>query len=126
MAGLDPVSFLRSTPPFDGLPPELFGAASDVLEIVYQPEGAVLVERGGPPMEHLYVIRKGAVRLERNGQTLQVLEEGETFGYTSLITGRATLDVTVDEDLLTYRIPASTFNELLAHAPFAGHFATGL
>ncbi|HET7755353.1 MAG TPA: DUF294 nucleotidyltransferase-like domain-containing protein [Anaeromyxobacteraceae bacterium] len=126
MAGLDPVSFLRSTPPFDGLPPNLFQVASDVLEIVYQPEGAVLVERGGPPMDHLYVIRKGAVRLERDGQTLQILEEGETFGYTSLITGKATLDVTVDEDLLAYRIPSTAFNALLAYAPFAGHFATGL
>ena len=78
------------------------------------------------PLKHLYVIRKGAVRLERGGQTLQVLEEGETFGYTSLITGKATLDGVVEEDLLAYRIPGEEFHRLLSDARFAGHFAAGL
>ena len=72
------------------------------------------------------MIRKGAVRLERAGQTIQVLEEGETFGYTSLITGKATLDGIVEEDLLAYRIPGEEFHRLLSDARFAGHFAAGL
>jgi CBS domain-containing protein len=66
------------------------------------------------------------VRLERDGQILQVLEEGETFGYTSLITGKATLDVTVEQDLLAYRLPRGQFERLLTDASFAGHFAVGL
>jgi CBS domain-containing protein len=66
------------------------------------------------------------VRLERESQTLQVLEEGEIFGFTSLISGKATLDVVVEEDLLAYRLPARQFEALLAHAAFAGHFASGL
>ena len=92
MASLDPVAFLRATPPFDALPAPLFAAAAASLEIGYYPSGDQLVRVGAEPMQHLYVIRKGSVRLERDGQTLQVLEEGETFGYTSLITGKATLD----------------------------------
>ena len=36
--------------------------------------------------------RRSGMRLERDGTTLQVLEEGETFGYTSLITRKVTLD----------------------------------
>src|SRR5512145_699020 len=82
--------------------------------------------RGGALSQHLYVIRKGAVRLERESQTLQVLEEGEIFGFTSLISGEATIDVTVEEDLLAYRLPRKQFEALLGHAPFAGHFASGL
>ena len=35
------------------------------------------------------------------------------FGYTSLITHEATLDVTVEEDLLAYRFPAAEFQRLL-------------
>ena len=70
------------------------------------------------------MIRKGAVRLERDGQTLQVLEEGEIFGFTSLISGGATLDVIVEEDLLAYRLPRAQFQALLGRA-FAGHFAAG-
>jgi CBS domain-containing protein len=126
MATLDPVAFLRATPPFNALPPALFDAAAASLEIGYYPAGAELVRVGGEPMQHLYVIRKGSVRLEREGQTLQVLEEGETFGYTSLITGKATLDVRVEDDLLAYRLPAAQFQQLMGDAQFAGHFAVGM
>jgi CBS domain-containing protein len=126
MAALDPVAFVRSTPPFDSLPQDLFDGAAKSLEVIYHPAGTRLVTVGEDPLKHLYVIRKGAVRLERAGQTLQVIEEGETFGYTSLITGKATLDGVVEEDLLAYRIPGQEFNRLLADARFAGHFAAGL
>jgi len=126
MAALDPVAFVRATPPFDSLPPELFDGASKSLEVIYYPTGTKLVSVGEKPLEHLYVIRKGAVRLERGGQTIQVLEEGETFGYTSLITGKATLDGFVEEDLLAYRIPGEEFRRLLSDARFASHFAAGL
>ncbi len=125
-ASLDPIAFVRETPPFDGLPPPAFDDAAKTLEVVFYPAGTLLLSRGGAPFEHLYVVRKGAVRLERDAQTLQVLEEGEVFGFTSLISGKATLDVRVEEDLLAYRLPKATFQALLAHAPFAGHFASGL
>jgi CBS domain-containing protein len=126
MAPLDPVAFLRATPPFDALSEAAFQTAAAALEIAYFPGGSVILKRGGAPSRYLYVIRKGAVRLERDGQTLQLLEEGEIFGFTSLITGKATLDVFVEEDLLAYRLPREVFQTLLANAPFAGHFATGL
>jgi CBS domain-containing protein len=126
VTSLDPVAFVRATPPFDGLPQPAFDHAAKALEIVFFPAGTRLLQRGGTPSDHLYVIRKGAVRLERDGQTLQVLEEGEIFGFTSLISGKATLDVNVEEDLLAYRLPRAEFQELLAHAGFAGHFASGL
>jgi CBS domain-containing protein len=126
VVSLDPVAFVRCTPPFDALPPSMFDEAAKALEIVFFPAGTRLLSRGGSPAEHLYLVRKGAVRLERDAQTLQVLEEGEIFGFTSLISGRATLDVLVEEDLLAYRLPKASFEALLAHAPFAGHFASGL
>ncbi len=126
MAALDPIAFVRATPPFDALPASVFDQAAKALEIVFFPSGARILQRGGTPSEHLYVIRKGAVRLERDGTTLQVLEEGEIFGFTSLIAGRATLDVIVEEDLLAYRLPKEQFEGLLSNAVFAGHFASGL
>jgi CBS domain-containing protein len=124
--GLEPVVFLRATPPFSALPEPLFDEAVRALEVAFYPANMRIVDAGGRPLEHLYVIRTGSVRLDRDGQTLQVLEEGETFGYTSLITGKATLDVTVEQDLLAYRLPKAQFERLLTDASFAGHFATGL
>ncbi len=126
MAWIDPVAFLRSTPPFDDLPESLFDEAAQGLEIGLFPKGTWLVRVGGAPLEHLWVIRKGVVRLERGGQPIQVLEEGESFGYTSLLSGQATLDVRVEEDLLAYRIPAVEFRLLTEDARFAAHFAAGL
>ncbi len=126
MVSLDPVAFVRGTPPFDALPLPAFEDAAKALDIAFYPAQTRLLVRGGEPSKHLYVIRKGAVRLEREAQTLQVLEEGEVFGFTSLISGKATIDVTVEEDLLAYRLPKKEFEALLAHGPFAGHFASGL
>jgi len=123
---MDPISYLRSTPPFEALQQEAFDRAAAALEVGFYPAGARLVRVGGEPLRHLYVIRKGGVRLERGGQTIQVLEEGELFGYTSLITHRATLDVVVEEDLLAYRIPGAEFERLLGDSRFASHFAEGL
>ncbi|HET7754620.1 MAG TPA: DUF294 nucleotidyltransferase-like domain-containing protein [Anaeromyxobacteraceae bacterium] len=126
MAAIDPVAYVRATPPFDALPRPLFDDAARELEVAFYPAGTRIVRSGGQPLEHLYVIRKGAVRLERDGQELQELEDGEIFGYTSLITGEATFDVTAEEDLVAYRLPAAAFRRLLASAQFAGHFAAAL
>jgi CBS domain-containing protein len=123
---VDPVAFLRGTAPFASLPGVLFDEGVRDVEVVFEPAGTQVARAGGAPLEHLWVIRKGMVRLERDGQTIQVLEEGETFGYTSLVTGEATLDVVVEEDLVAYRIPGSAFRTLLGDARFAGHFAAGL
>ena len=124
---LDPVAYLRATPPFHALPAPLFDAVVTSLEVGFYPAGTRIVRAGGTPLDRLYVIRTGSVRLERDGQPLQVLEEGETFGYTSLITRQATLDVVVEEDLLAYELPDAQFQRLRdADAGFAGHFAVGL
>ncbi len=127
MEAIGPVTYLRSTPPFDALPQSLFDAAVGSLEVGFHPAGTRLARAGGPPLDRLYVIRTGSVRLERDGQPVQVLEEGEAFGYTSLITRQATLDVIVEEDLLAYELPDAAFQRLrAADAAFAGHFAVGL
>jgi CBS domain-containing protein len=126
MAAIDPTAWLRTTPPFDALPAWRFERAAAAVDVAFHPSGAWLVRAGGAPLEHLFVIRKGAVRIERDGQTLQMLEAGETFGYTSLIAGQANLDVQVDEDLVAYRLPAAEFRLLLEEPQFASHFAVGL
>src|SRR6266508_927958 len=127
MDAIDPVAYVRATPPFHALPQPLFDAAVSALEVGFYPAGTWLVRAGGAPLERLYVIRTGSVRLERDGQPVKVREEGEAFGYTSLITREATLDVVVEEDLLAYELPDAAFQRLrAADAAFAGHFAVGL
>ena len=76
LAATDPVAFLRSVPPFDALPDETFDLAARAVEVVFHAAGERLVRAGGAPLAHLYVVRKGAVRVERDGRTLQLVEEG--------------------------------------------------
>jgi CBS domain-containing protein len=123
---IDPTAFLRGTPPFDQLPVELFAAASRSLEATFHPAGSRLATKGADPLQHVYVIRKGAVRLERDGETIQLLEEGEMFGVLSLISKQATVDVVVESDLLAYRMPRTVVEGLMKDAGFAGHFAERL
>jgi len=126
LSGLDPIVYLRSLEPFRRVPEALFQAAVSDLEVAFFPAETAVVRAGGEPLVHLYVIRTGSVRRERPGGQPSVLEEGEVFGHISLMTGEATMDVTVEEPLLAYRIPKAGFQLLLNDASFASQFAAGL
>ena len=107
MADLDPVAFLRATPPFDALPAPDFERAATALEVVFAPAGHVFISRDGTPADHLFLIRKGLARFERDGETVQVVEPGEFFGFTSVLAGATPFTVVADEDVLAYRLPAA-------------------
>ena len=126
MADLDPVSFLRATPPFDGLPPHEFERASAALEVVFHPAGDLIIARDGPPSEHLYIVRKGLVRLERDGETVLVLEPGELFGFTSVMAGATPFNVVVERDLLAYRVAAGVVRSMLIVPAVARYFSESL
>jgi CBS domain-containing protein len=124
---MTPLEFLRAHPPFDRLGAELLRDLEAGLEIAFQPKDSRILERGGPPNRVLYVIRKGTVRLERDGDLVQVLEEGECFGFPSLI-GRASphADVIAAEDVLLYQVPGDLFERLFAVREFADFFVVRL
>ncbi|MBV8201638.1 MAG: cyclic nucleotide-binding/CBS domain-containing protein [Acidobacteria bacterium] len=120
---MEPLEFLRRHPPFDRLTDHQLQSALDGLEVSFSPRGDRVLRRGGPRGEHLYVIRKGAVRLERDGQQLMALEEGDCFGFPSLI-GRASplADAVAAEDTLLYRLPEAVFTALLESSPSFAEF----
>jgi CBS domain-containing protein len=124
VAALDAVAYVRRISPFDLLPEELFLDAARGLEIGLFEAGARLASAGGEPLRHLYVVRKGAVRIELDGQVLQVTEEGEVFGYVSLISRKATLDVIVEER--PRLLPARGRVRGLLGDAGSPHFAVGL
>lgn len=124
---MDPVEFLRRYEPFARLEPTRLAAMEKALEIVYAKAGDVLLERGGIRSEHLWIVRKGAVRLEADGRTIDVLGPGECFGFPSLLArSSAHFDVVVDDPGLFYRIDEETFFELMKASAFEAHFRSGL
>ncbi|HEX6850243.1 MAG TPA: putative nucleotidyltransferase substrate binding domain-containing protein [Candidatus Polarisedimenticolaceae bacterium] len=124
---MEPIAFLRSHPPFDVLDSAAVRRIEENLEIEFAPAGALVLRRGGARSEYLYVVRKGTVRLERDGQVVQVLEEGECFGFPSLIGATAPhVDAIASEESLLYRIPGPVFSWLMQAPAFAEYFLVDL
>jgi CBS domain-containing protein len=124
---MEPLEFLRGHPPWSRLDAASLRAVEDALEIAYAPRGTRVLRQGGPPATHLYVVRKGSLRLERDGRLLQSLEDGDPFGFPSLI-GRASphADVVAAEDSLLYQLPEAVFRRLMETSAFADAFVLEL
>nr|WP_290665341.1 DUF294 nucleotidyltransferase-like domain-containing protein [Ardenticatena sp.] len=125
---MQPSEFLRQTPPFDQLDDFTLQHIVATLKIVRYPAETVILEAGGEPSHFLYIVYHGSVRLERNGRSMLLLEEGDLFGFPSLLAQRPPLfDVITDEESIIYQIPEPTFRDLLQRTPaFADDFLRGL
>lgn len=123
---MNPIEFIYAHTPFNLLPQEALEQVKRGLEITFFPKSSKVLTQHGPKSQHLYMIRKGTARLERDGQAIMYLEEGEVFGYPSLISQDAPFDVIAEEDLLVYRWPERVFRALMTYRPFAEFFTKGL
>jgi CBS domain-containing protein len=121
---LDPASFLRRVHPFDLLSEKALRATAGRIQIMFFEKGTQILLAAGEPSQFLHIIRKGAVRLERPGEPVLHLADGETFGYPSLLSGSATSDAIADEDVLLYSLPGDVFRQLLREHPGFGTFFT--
>jgi CBS domain-containing protein len=107
--------FLRAHPPLCALSePDLLRVAEAVEEERFV-AGETIFAQGGPAVEHLWVVRSGAVELVADGSVLDVLGEGELFGYASLLSGFAPgFQARAAEQTLCYRIASGVAHDLLA------------
>lgn len=121
------LQFIQSQPPFDRLSEAELKRVTESLEIVHFAQGTHILRQGGKPSRYLYVIRTGAVRRMRDGQVIQLLEEGDLFGYPSMLNQISpSADVIAEEDVVAYQIPEAVFHELVDNAPFAEFFLKNL
>ncbi|WP_340690872.1 putative nucleotidyltransferase substrate binding domain-containing protein [Hydrogenobacter thermophilus] len=111
---LDPERFLKETYPFDRLPEEEIKRISSNLLVRYYSKGETIFTEGSPPLEFLYVIRKGAVVLKRDRQNVDYLHEGDSFGYISLLGNTTSSSTAVaTEDTILFMIPKPIFLRLV-------------
>jgi CBS domain-containing protein len=114
-------------PPFDRLDDDAKDFVASSLETMFFPRGARILERGGDPSRHLYMIRKGTAELTAAGDVVQTLEAGDTFGFPSLLGGAPpAFDVVATEDILVHRIPENAFDRLMERPSFAAFWLKGL
>jgi CBS domain-containing protein len=108
-------SFLREHPPFDALEEREVERVAGSAEVEFHRTGATIFSQGAGPVEHLRVVRSGAVEIVSDGHVLDLLGEGECFGHASMLSGLPTgFEARAGEDTVCYRIPADVAQEPLS------------
>jgi CBS domain-containing protein len=110
----DIADFLRVHPPFDTLDGETLERVAATAEIEFHASGAAILERAAETSRFAYVVRRGSVELVIDARLLDVLGEGEMFGFASLLEDAPLGFVArAAEDTLVYRIPADAIRPVL-------------
>jgi CBS domain-containing protein len=110
----DRAAFLHAHPPFDTLDEAQLGRVAGAAEPHAHRAGATILSRATPAPAFAYVVRSGAVELVVGGRVLDLLGEGEMFGYAAMLaelpvgfTARAA------EDTVLWRIPEPALRPVL-------------
>lgn len=100
------IDFLGKQSPYDRLDPSDLQRLARRVEVEFFAAGATIVKADQPQLDHLYVVRTGAVHVVDRAQVVDELGPGDTFGHISVLSGLPpALSVVADVDTLCYRIP---------------------
>src|SRR5688500_13605452 len=81
----DIADFLRRHAPFDTLDEATLARVAARAESELHQAGAAILDSADATAEHAYVVRRGSVELLIGGRLLDVLGEGEMFGFASVL-----------------------------------------
>ncbi len=111
----DVAEFLAPHPPFDALEPADLQRVAEAAEIERHAAGSEIFQQGAGPVEHVWVVRSGAVEIMHDGRVLDLLGPGELFGHASMLSGLPTgFAAVAAEETVCYRIRAAMALPLLA------------
>jgi CBS domain-containing protein len=123
----DVADFLRAHPPFDALERADAERAAASAEVEFFLAGATIFAQDARPVEHLRVVRTGAVEIVLEDRVLDLLAAGELFGHASMLSGLPPgFTARAQEDTLCYRIPAGVARSVLARPESVGFVARSL
>lgn len=124
---MNAVEFVEHLHPFDTLPRNELDQVLNAIEQKEIAAGTRILEQGGAVSQYLYIIQWGSVQLQRDEKPLQLLEEGEFFGYLSILSQDApTADVVAHEDVSLLLVPGTIFRRLVNKNGFAEFFLKSL
>jgi CBS domain-containing protein len=110
---LDAERFLREHEPFNLLTPEVLRSVVYNLQVQHYQKNEVIFQEGSAPLSSLYIVRKGVILLKRGSEVLDYLQEGDSFGFVSLLTGgRPSSTAIAYEDALLFLLPDKVFKKL--------------
>ena len=106
--------FLRAHPPFDTADREAVERVAATAEVEFFAAGETIFTEGAGALDHLRVVRSGAVELHAGDRVLDLLGTGEMLGHPSMLSGLpAGFSARAHEDTLLYRIPQAAAAEVL-------------
>jgi CRP/FNR family cyclic AMP-dependent transcriptional regulator len=111
------LELLRSVPLFAGLQPDELEEIARIAEEMDAPAGTELTHEGRHE-GYFFVIVSGTVRVERGGQTVNTLRDGDFLGEISLLDGGPRTATTVAESPATLIVMThQRFSQLLDGSP---------
>jgi CBS domain-containing protein len=111
----DVVDFLRAHPPFDALETADVERVAASAEVEFFLAGTIIFAKSAQPVEHLRVVRTGAVEIVLDEVVLDELGPGELFGHASMLSGLPPgFEARAQQDTLCYRIPEEAARAVLA------------
>ncbi|MFN3471343.1 MAG: putative nucleotidyltransferase substrate binding domain-containing protein [Aquificaceae bacterium] len=112
---LDVERFLSEIEPFSYLDKKEIQSIAHNLLVEYYKKGEVIFKEGASPLDFLYILRSGSLVLEREGEILEYIHEGECFGYLSLMTSSPpTSTAKAIEDSVVFLLNKKIFNKLIS------------
>jgi CBS domain-containing protein len=114
----DVAEFLRTHSPFDSLDEETLATVAGSAEIEFYAARTRILD-SAEVTEFAYVVRRGSVELVIEGRLLDLMGEGEMFGFVSLLSeGPLGFVARAAQDTLVYRIPADVIRPVLERPAF--------
>jgi len=114
----DIAEFLSAHAPFDSLDEETLGRVAESAEIEFYAARTVILD-SDDVAAFAYVVRRGSVELVIDGRLVDLIGEGEMFGFVSLLSeGPVGFVARAAEDTLVYRIPADVIRPVLERPAF--------
>jgi CBS domain-containing protein len=118
----DIAEFLHGHPPFDTLDDVTLERVAAGTEIEFHRAGTAILDSAAETSRFAYVVRRGSVELMIDSRLLDLLGEGEMFGFASLLEeGPLGFVARAAEDTLVYRLPAAVIRPVLER-PDAARF----
>jgi CBS domain-containing protein len=127
------VAFLEKLWPFAGVGRESLEKIARGAMLGFYPKDTVILQQDGKPLDHLYLIERGAVKIyrdESNGTATlaDYRGEGSLFGITPILGGlKPSLTVQAVEDTFCFLLDKGQFLEFVRANPiFAENYFRGL
>jgi len=111
------VERLRHIPLFEGLDKHALEEVAQLADEIDVPDGYTLIREGTFGDQFILII-EGKVRIERGGQTIRTMGDGEFLGEIALIDkGRTTATATTEGPARLFIVGHQAFHSLLEQSP---------